>query len=99
MIAQRERIEVMEGAKHSTAIVMLKIKLQMAKKAADPAFDRSSWDVEAWKQRLVELGDEDEPEEVLALEGGGNEVKDPEDAVAGGSSQGGAKKVEDALKV
>ncbi|MFS8001642.1 hypothetical protein Hanom_Chr13g01192731 [Helianthus anomalus] len=61
MTAQRERIEVMEGAKHSAAFVKLKIKLYMAKEAADPAFDRSGWDVEAWKQRLVELWDEDEP--------------------------------------
>ncbi|MFS7944548.1 hypothetical protein Hanom_Chr06g00513481 [Helianthus anomalus] len=89
MTTQRERIEVMEGAKHSAAVVMLKIKLQMAKEATDPAFDRSGWDVEAWKQRLVELRDEDEPKEVLALEGGGSEVKDPEDAATGGSGQGG----------
>ncbi|MFS7975958.1 hypothetical protein Hanom_Chr10g00886781 [Helianthus anomalus] len=71
----------------------------MAKEAVDPAFDRSGWDVEAWKQRLVEVGDEDEPDEVLALEGGGSEAKDPEDAATGGSGQGGEKKVEDAVKV
>ncbi|MFS7954702.1 hypothetical protein Hanom_Chr07g00633641 [Helianthus anomalus] len=78
---------------------MLKIKFQMAKEAADPAFDMSIWDVEAWKQRLVELGNEDEPEEVLALEGGGSEAKDPKDVVAEGSGQGDEKKVEDAAKV
>ncbi|MFS7964144.1 hypothetical protein Hanom_Chr08g00746761 [Helianthus anomalus] len=58
---QKEKTETMEGAKLSATISMLKIKLQMAKETADPSFDRSEWDLEAWKQRLVELGDEDEP--------------------------------------
>ncbi|MFS7906036.1 hypothetical protein Hanom_Chr01g00054651 [Helianthus anomalus] len=78
---------------------MLKIKLQMAKEAADPSFDTAEWDLEAWKNRLVELGDEDEPEEVLALEGGGSEVKDSTEEAAGGSGKGGDEKVEDAAKV
>ncbi|MFS7947866.1 hypothetical protein Hanom_Chr06g00553211 [Helianthus anomalus] len=51
--ANKERLEVIDGAKHSTAIMMLKIKLQMAKEAADPSFDMSEWDVEAWTKRLA----------------------------------------------
>ncbi|KAJ0578315.1 hypothetical protein HanIR_Chr05g0245931 [Helianthus annuus] len=41
--AQQEKEEVMEGTKLSTTIAMLKIKLQMAKEAEDPSFDRSAW--------------------------------------------------------
>ncbi|MFS7967243.1 hypothetical protein Hanom_Chr09g00783521 [Helianthus anomalus] len=73
---QKERIEVMEGAKHSAAVVMLKVKLQMAKEASDPSFDRSEWDLEGWTKRLVELGDDEEPEEVLALEADGSGAHD-----------------------
>ncbi|MFS7954281.1 hypothetical protein Hanom_Chr07g00628461 [Helianthus anomalus] len=89
----------MDGAKLSATIAMLKIKLQMAKEGADPSFDRSEWDLEAWKQRLVELGDEYEPEEVLALEGGGSEVKDHAKEATGGSGKGGEEKVDEAAKV
>ncbi|MFS8024865.1 hypothetical protein Hanom_Chr16g01468321 [Helianthus anomalus] len=96
---QKERMEIMEGAKQSATIAMLKIKLEIAKEAADPSFDKVEWDLEAWKQRLVELGDEDEPEEVPALKGGGSEVKDPAEEAAGGSGKGGDEKVEDAAKV
>ncbi|KAJ0957340.1 hypothetical protein HanPSC8_Chr01g0026111 [Helianthus annuus] len=99
MTAQRERIEAMEGAKHSAAIVMLKVKLQMAKEAADPSFDRSEWDLEGWTKRLAELRDDEEPEEVLALESGGSGAQDPEDAAAGGSGQGGDEKVDEAANV
>ncbi|MFS7967968.1 hypothetical protein Hanom_Chr09g00792041 [Helianthus anomalus] len=42
--AQQEKAKVMEGAKLSATIAMLKIKLQMAKEVEDPAFDRSAWD-------------------------------------------------------
>ncbi|MFS7954643.1 hypothetical protein Hanom_Chr07g00632921 [Helianthus anomalus] len=73
--------------------------MQMAKEAADPSFDRSEWDLEAWKQRLVELGDEDEPAEVLALEGGGSGVKDRVEEAAGASGKGGEEKVDEAAKV
>ncbi|MFS7956031.1 hypothetical protein Hanom_Chr07g00649781 [Helianthus anomalus] len=59
----KERIEIMDGAKLSATIAMLKIKLQMAKEAADPSFDRSEWDLQAWVKRMAELGDEDEPKE------------------------------------
>ncbi|KAJ0866978.1 hypothetical protein HanRHA438_Chr12g0557861 [Helianthus annuus] len=97
--AQKERTEIMEGAKLSATIAMLKIKMQMAKEASEPNFDRAEWDLEAWKQRLVELGDEDEPEEVLALEGGGSEVKDPAEEAAGSSGKGGEEKVDAAMKV
>ncbi|MFS7953581.1 hypothetical protein Hanom_Chr07g00620441 [Helianthus anomalus] len=71
----------------------------MAKEVADPSFDMFEWDLEGWTKRLAELGDDEEPEEVLALEAGGSGVKDPEDAAAGGSGQGGDEKVDDAAKV
>ncbi|KAJ0814446.1 hypothetical protein HanPSC8_Chr17g0785811 [Helianthus annuus] len=97
--ANKERLEIIDEAKKSVAIVTLKIRLQMAKEAADPSFDRSEWDVEAWKQRLQELGDDEEPKEVLPIEAGGSGNKDPEDAAAaGGSSEGGEVKVDDAAK-
>ncbi|MFS7935806.1 hypothetical protein Hanom_Chr05g00407871 [Helianthus anomalus] len=38
--ANKEKMEVMNRAKLSAAIVILKIKLQMAMEAADPSFDR-----------------------------------------------------------
>ncbi|MFS7935802.1 hypothetical protein Hanom_Chr05g00407831 [Helianthus anomalus] len=79
--AQQENEEVMEGAKVSATIAMLKIRLQMAKEAEDPTFDRSAWNQEAWKQKLAELDDE---EEVLAIEAGISGVKDPVEEVAGG---------------
>ena len=89
--AYKEREEVMEGAKLSAAIAMLKIKLQMAKEAEDPAFDRSAWDQEGWKQRLAELDDED-PEEVLAI-GDGSGEKDEAADETGGEGDGEAAKV------
>ncbi|MFS8033615.1 hypothetical protein Hanom_Chr17g01571661 [Helianthus anomalus] len=65
----------------------------------DEAKKSAAIDVEAWKQRLQELGDDEEPEEVLAIEAGGNDSKDPEDAAAaGGSGEGGEVKVDDAAK-
>ncbi|MFS7889851.1 hypothetical protein Hanom_Chr00s000005g01611881 [Helianthus anomalus] len=97
--ANRERMEVMDGAKLYVVVAMLKIKLQMAKEAVDPSFDRSKWDVEAWTNRLTELGDDEEPEEVLALEAGGSGDKDLQDAVAEGSGKGGEEKVDEAAKV
>ncbi|KAJ0447970.1 hypothetical protein HanLR1_Chr17g0670011 [Helianthus annuus] len=42
--AQQEKAKVMEGAKHSAPVAMLKIKLQMAKEAEDPVLDRAEWD-------------------------------------------------------
>ncbi|MFS7912032.1 hypothetical protein Hanom_Chr02g00125061 [Helianthus anomalus] len=71
----------------------------MAKEADDPSFDKSEWDVEAWKYRLQELGDDEEPEEVLAIEASGSGSKDPLDtAEAGGSGEGGEMKVDEAAK-
>ncbi|MFS7935803.1 hypothetical protein Hanom_Chr05g00407841 [Helianthus anomalus] len=97
--ANKEKMEVMDRAKLSAAIAMLKIKFQMAKEAVHPSFDKSEWYLEAWAKRLAELGDDEEPEGVLALEAGGSEVKDPEDAVAGGSGKGGDEKEDEAAKV
>ncbi|KAM0008609.1 hypothetical protein Hdeb2414_s0109g00797551 [Helianthus debilis subsp. tardiflorus] len=45
--SNKERLEIIDEAKKYAAIVTLKIRLQMAKEAADPSFDRSEWDVEA----------------------------------------------------
>ncbi|KAJ0728142.1 hypothetical protein HanLR1_Chr07g0238221 [Helianthus annuus] len=77
--ANKERLEIIDEAKNSDAIVTLKIRLQMAKEAADPSFDRAEWDVAAWKQRLQELGDDEDAEEVLTIEAGGSGGKDPVD--------------------
>ncbi|MFS7912007.1 hypothetical protein Hanom_Chr02g00124791 [Helianthus anomalus] len=57
IIADKEK---KEGAKLSAPIAMLKIKLQMAKEAEDPNFDRTVWDQEGWKAKLAELDDEEE---------------------------------------
>ncbi|KAF5754839.1 hypothetical protein HanXRQr2_Chr17g0795781 [Helianthus annuus] len=65
-----EKQEIIQDAKVSAATAMYKIQLQMAAEAQDPAFDKSSWDVEGWKARLAELEDEDEAEEIPMLEGG-----------------------------
>ncbi|KAJ0585195.1 hypothetical protein HanHA89_Chr05g0197501 [Helianthus annuus] len=82
--AQQEKEEVMEGDKLSTTIAMLKIKLQMAKEAENPSFDRSAWDQEAWKWKLAELDDEEDTEEVLAIEAGGSGLKDQVEGATGG---------------
>ncbi|KAJ0623026.1 hypothetical protein HanIR_Chr01g0027181 [Helianthus annuus] len=65
-----EKQEIIQDAKVSAATAMYKIQLQMVAEAQDPAFDKSSWDVEGWKARLAELEDEDEAEEIPMLEGG-----------------------------
>ncbi|KAJ0622202.1 hypothetical protein HanRHA438_Chr01g0015921 [Helianthus annuus] len=65
-----EKQEITQDAKVSAAIAMYKIQLQMAAEAQDPAFDKSTWDVEGWKARLAELEDEDEAEDIPMLEGG-----------------------------
>ena len=67
-----EKHEITQDAKVSAAIVMYKTKLQMALEAQDPDFDRSTWDVEGWNARLAELDDEEEAEEILTIEAGGN---------------------------
>ena len=65
-----EKSEITEDAKISAAIAMYRTKLQMALEAQDPAFDKSTWDVEGWRARLAELDDE-EAEEILTIEAGG----------------------------
>ncbi|MFS7910676.1 hypothetical protein Hanom_Chr02g00109011 [Helianthus anomalus] len=77
---------------------MLKIELQLAKEAEDPAFDRSEWDQEAWKQWLAELDDKDEFEGATAGEAGGSGLKDPKVA-ASGDGKGDGDKVVEAAKV
>ncbi|KAJ0867273.1 hypothetical protein HanRHA438_Chr12g0561271 [Helianthus annuus] len=67
-----EKHEITQDAKVSAAIPMYKIQLQMAMEAQDPAFDKSTWDVEGWKARLAELEDDEEAEEILTLEAGGS---------------------------
>ena len=83
--------ELVEGAKVSAAITMYKTKLKMAQEAQDPDFDRSSWDVEGWKARLADLEDDEEAEEVLAIEAGSSGKDQVKDTEAGGD--------EDATKV
>ncbi|KAJ0885314.1 hypothetical protein HanPSC8_Chr10g0443901 [Helianthus annuus] len=84
-----ERHEITEDAKVSAAIAMYKTKLQMALEAQDPAFDKSTWDVEGWKARLAELEDEEEAEEILTIEAGGK----GEGGEASGAGGGDAAKV------
>ena len=76
--AQRDMGEVIDGAKQSATVAILKIKLQMAKEAEDPAFDRSAWDQEAWKERLAELDDEEDAEVTTGDGAKSTEVKDAE---------------------
>ncbi|MFS7947910.1 hypothetical protein Hanom_Chr06g00553701 [Helianthus anomalus] len=100
MRANKERLEITKDSKQYVAIVILKTKLRMAREAADPSFDRAEWDIAGWKQRLQELGDDEEPEEVLTLEAGTSGTKDPlEVAATGGSGEGGEAKVDEAAKV
>ncbi|KAJ0511032.1 hypothetical protein HanIR_Chr11g0547391 [Helianthus annuus] len=97
MNANRERLEITEEAKQSATIVILKTKLRMAREAADPSFDRAEWDTTGWRQRLHELGDNEEPEEVLTAEAGASGTKDPEQVAAAGGS--GETKVDEAANV
>ncbi|KAJ0942254.1 hypothetical protein HanPSC8_Chr03g0089821 [Helianthus annuus] len=85
-----EKQEITQDAKVSAAIAMYKIQLQMAAEAQDPAFDKSTWDVEGWKARLAELEDDDEAEEIPMLEGGDAGKDQGEASGAGGD---GAAKV------
>ncbi|KAM0063958.1 hypothetical protein Hdeb2414_s0003g00096961 [Helianthus debilis subsp. tardiflorus] len=85
-----ERHEITQHAKVSAAIAMYKTQLQMALEAQDPAFDKSTWDVEGWKERLAELEDEEEAEEVLTLEAGGS-GKDQGGEASGAGGDGAAK--------
>ncbi|KAJ0845387.1 hypothetical protein HanRHA438_Chr15g0713071 [Helianthus annuus] len=67
---------------------MYKTKIQMAQEAQDPAFDRSSWDMEGWKARLAELeDDEEEADEVLEIEAGGSGKDQAKDTGAGGDDE------------
>ncbi|KAJ0437928.1 hypothetical protein HanHA300_Chr16g0607981 [Helianthus annuus] len=85
-----EKQEITQDAKVSAAMAMYKIQLQMAAEAQDPAFDKSSWDVEGWKARLAELEDEDEAEEIPMLEGG-KAGKDQDGEASGAGGDGAAK--------
>ncbi|KAJ0681769.1 hypothetical protein HanPI659440_Chr16g0639811 [Helianthus annuus] len=85
-----EKQEITQDAKVSAAIAMYRIQLQMAAEAQDPAFDKSTWDVEGWKARLAELEDDDEAEEIPMLEGGDAGKDQGEASGAGGD---GAAKV------
>ncbi|MFS7953712.1 hypothetical protein Hanom_Chr07g00621841 [Helianthus anomalus] len=70
---------------------MYQTKLKMAQDAQDLDLDRSSWDIEGWKARLADLDDDEEAEEVLAIETGGSGKDQVKDTKAGGD--------EDAAKV
>ncbi|MFS7906315.1 hypothetical protein Hanom_Chr01g00057831 [Helianthus anomalus] len=89
--AQQEKAEVMEEAKHSATVSMLKIKLQMTKEAEDPTFDKVEWDQEAWKQRLAELDDEDEAKEAATNGVGSSGVKDHAEEATGKGGDDAAK--------
>ncbi|MFS7955542.1 hypothetical protein Hanom_Chr07g00643891 [Helianthus anomalus] len=68
----------------------------------DSSFNRAEWDIAAWRQRLHELRDDEDAEELLTIEAGGSGDKDPVDvSEAGGScegGEGGEDKVDDAAK-
>ena len=85
-----EKHDITQDAKVSAAITMYKIQLQMAAEAQDPAFDKSTWDVEGWKARLAELEDDEEAEEVPMLEGG-DVGKDQGGEASGAGGDGAAK--------
>ncbi|KAJ0863214.1 hypothetical protein HanPSC8_Chr12g0527341 [Helianthus annuus] len=85
-----EKHDITQDAKVSAAIAMYKIQLQMAAEAQDPAFDKSTWDVEGWKARLAELEDDEENEEVPMLEGG-DVGKDQGGEASGAGGDGAAK--------
>ncbi|MFS7975978.1 hypothetical protein Hanom_Chr10g00887041 [Helianthus anomalus] len=91
MAPNKERLKIINEAKNSATIVTLKIRLQMAKEAVDPSFNRAEWDITAWRQRLHELGDDEDVEEVLIIEV-------VEAVGAGGSGEGGEAKVDEAVK-
>ena len=79
-----EKHDITQDAKVSAAITMYKIQLQMATEAQDPAFDKSTWDVEGWKARLAELEDDDDAEDIPMLEGGDAGKDQGEASGAGG---------------
>ncbi|KAJ0468917.1 hypothetical protein HanPSC8_Chr02g0070311 [Helianthus annuus] len=85
-----EKHDITQDAKVSAAITMYKIQLQMAAEAQDPAFDKSTWDVEGWKARLAELEDDEEAEEIPMLEGG-DAGKDQGGEASGAGGDGAAK--------
>ncbi|KAM0050397.1 hypothetical protein Hdeb2414_s0008g00297111 [Helianthus debilis subsp. tardiflorus] len=85
-----EKHEITQDAKVSAAKAMYKIQLQMAMEAQDPAFDKSTWDVEGWKARLAELEDDEEAEEILMLEAGGS-GKDQGGEASGAGGEDAAK--------
>ncbi|KAJ0870541.1 hypothetical protein HanRHA438_Chr11g0501661 [Helianthus annuus] len=85
-----EKHDITQDAKVSAAITMYKIQLQMAAEAQDPAFNKSTWDVEGWKARLAELEGDDEAKEIPMLEGGDAGKDQGEASGAGGD---GAAKV------
>ncbi|MFS7912215.1 hypothetical protein Hanom_Chr02g00127311 [Helianthus anomalus] len=66
----------------------------MAEEAMDPAFDRSSWNVDGWKMALQNLGGDPEDEQVLTLEASMSGVKEP--VVAAEGDAGGEAKCDGA---
>ncbi|KAF5755378.1 hypothetical protein HanRHA438_Chr17g0812061 [Helianthus annuus] len=92
-------MEAIDEAKVFVTCTVLQAKIRMAEEAVDPDFDRSAWDVASWKQTLLHLGGEVEPEPVKAAdarssgaketaggaggEAGGDEVADGEVAIVG----------------
>ncbi|KAM0022037.1 hypothetical protein Hdeb2414_s0023g00624051 [Helianthus debilis subsp. tardiflorus] len=86
-----EKQEITQDAKVSAAIAMYKIQLQMAAEAQDPAFEKSSWDVEGWKARLAELEDDDDDAEDIPMLEGGDAGKDQGVEASGAGGDGAAK--------
>ncbi|KAJ0764835.1 hypothetical protein HanPI659440_Chr08g0296621 [Helianthus annuus] len=72
-----------DEAKVCAARAILQARIKMDQEATDPGFDRLAWDMDAWKQTLLQLGGETEPELVKAVEAGPSGAKE----MAGGARE------------
>ncbi|MFS8022877.1 hypothetical protein Hanom_Chr16g01444701 [Helianthus anomalus] len=69
-------MEATDEAKVCATHAILQARIKISQEAMDLGFDRSAWDVAGWKQNLLELGGNAEPEQVQALEAGPSGVKE-----------------------
>ncbi|MFS8001592.1 hypothetical protein Hanom_Chr13g01192161 [Helianthus anomalus] len=70
MQANKAEMETTDETKVCATRAILQVKIKMAQEVVDLDFDRSAWDVGSWKQTLLQLGGEVEPESVKAAEAG-----------------------------
>ncbi|KAJ0728683.1 hypothetical protein HanLR1_Chr07g0244421 [Helianthus annuus] len=74
-----------EDAKVCAARAILQARIKIAQEATDPSFDQSAWVVAGWKQTLLKLGGDAEPEQVKALEAGPSGAKEVKECGEGGA--------------